>query len=220
MLCRKLITSAPRRFLPGSILVLRSAKTKVVPNLHGETKVVEQKKATLVSKFFGKYLLLTNTVSSGLLMIAGDVICQEIEFRRGELKERYDVKRIWQMFLVGSLQGPMHHYFYGWLARMMPQATVKNAMKKILWDQFIMSPACILMFFYPACLLEKKPFSEATQEIKDKFLTVYVTDWCVWPAAQFINFYYLPAKYNVIFVNFCTMLYNVFLSHIKHKDFH
>lgn len=143
------------------------------------------------------------------------------------------------MFLVGSLQGPMHHYFYGWLAKIMPQATVKNAVKKILWDQLVMSPACILVFFYPACLLEKKPFHEATQEIKKKFLTVYVvtyfdftiipnhqltnllqTDWCVWPAAQFVNFYYLPAKYNVIFVNFCTMLYNVFLSHIKHKDFH
>lgn len=79
-----------------------------------------------------------------------------------------------QMFIVGSLQGPMHHFFYGWLARIMPQATVKNAMKKILWDQLVMSPACILMFFYPACLLEKKPFNEATQEIKEKFLTVYV----------------------------------------------
>lgn len=143
------------------------------------------------------------------------------------------------MFLVGSLQGPMHHYFYGWLAKIMPQSTIKNALKKILWDQLVMSPACILMFFYPASLLERKPFHEATQEIKEKFLTVYVvslyqsisfqfnkqpylpqTDWCVWPAAQFINFYYLPAKYNVIFVNFCTMLYNVFLSHIKHKDFH
>uniref|UniRef100_T1GL17 Uncharacterized protein n=1 Tax=Megaselia scalaris TaxID=36166 RepID=T1GL17_MEGSC len=174
MLCRKLITSAQKRVFPSSILIFRGTKTKVVPNLHGaETKVVVPEK-TLINKFFGKYLLITNTVSSGLLMIAGDVICQEIEFRRGELKKRYDYKRIWQMFLVGSLQGPMHHWFYGWLARIMPEATVKNAVKKILWDQFVMSPACILMFFYPACLLENKPFHEATKEIKDKFLTVYV----------------------------------------------
>lgn len=168
----KLITSAPRRFVPSSI-ILRNAKSKVVPNQHVQNKAVEPQ-TTLVSKFFGKYLLLTNTVSSGFLMIAGDVICQEIEYRKGDLKERYDFKRIWQMFLVGSLQGPMHHYFYGWLAKIMPQATVKNALKKILWDQFVMSPACILMFFYPACLLEKKPFYEATLEIKEKFLTVYV----------------------------------------------
>lgn len=92
MLCSKLITSASRRFIPGSILIVRNAKTKVT-NLNEANKVLEPQ-TTLVGKFFGKYLLLTNTVSSGLLMIAGDVICQEIEYRRGDLKERYDCTRI------------------------------------------------------------------------------------------------------------------------------
>ena len=78
------------------------------------------------------------------------------------------------MFLVGSIQGPMHHFFYGWLATRMPQNTAKVAVKKILYDQVIMSPACILMFFYPASLLENKTFKEATHELKQKFLTVYI----------------------------------------------
>lgn len=40
----------------------------------------------------------------------------------------------------------------------------------------------------------------------------------MWPAAQFINFYFLPPHYRVLYVNVVTTLYNVFLSHIKHKD--
>lgn len=94
MLCRKLIASGSKRLAPTNILIIRNAKTKVVPNLRGSEKKVVDPKSTLVGMFFGKYLLLTNTVSSGVLMIAGDVISQEIEYRRGELKNRYDYKRI------------------------------------------------------------------------------------------------------------------------------
>lgn len=43
-------------------------------------------------------------------------------------------------------------------------------------------------------------------------------DWSVWPATQFINFYYLPVKYQVFYINAVTMLYNVFLSYIKHRE--
>lgn len=42
---------------------------------------------------FGKYLLATNTLSSGVLMIVGDLISQEIEYRQGALKERYNWTR-------------------------------------------------------------------------------------------------------------------------------
>lgn len=41
-------------------------------------------------------------------------------------------------------------------------------------------------------------------------------DWCVWPPTQLINFLYVPNHYQVVYVNAITMLYNVFLSYIKH----
>lgn len=45
---------------------------------------------------FGKYLLLTNTVSSGALMIMGDIVVQEFhnDFKARENENRYDYPRL------------------------------------------------------------------------------------------------------------------------------
>lgn len=62
-------------------------------------------------KLFGKYLLLTNTVSSGFLMYIGEIMAQCIEGKRGQNNEIiFDKDRIKQLTVVGISQGPLHHY--------------------------------------------------------------------------------------------------------------
>ncbi|XP_055322170.1 mpv17-like protein 2 [Sitodiplosis mosellana] len=177
----------------------------------------------LTDAMFKKYLLTTNIVSSGILMSIGDAVSQYVERKtlvkhEEHQKFQFNWSRNGTMFVVGALQGPMHHYFYGWLDGKFSGATLKHSTIKILFDQFVMSPACIVMFFYSAGWMYKQTTDECNQELKSKFVTVYIADWMVWPFAQFINFYYLHPKYRVIYVNFVTMMYNVFLSYVKHTD--
>lgn len=77
------------------------------------------------------------------------------------------------MFIVGAIGGPIQHYFYGWLDRVIPSV---NVGKKILLDQLIMSPVCIVAFFYPAGLLTGQSIENCTVELKDKFLEVYMVN--------------------------------------------
>lgn len=78
------------------------------------------------------------------------------------------------MLVCGAIQGPLHHYFYQWMDNIMPAVSMKTTIYKILLDEGIASPLCLLLFFYPACLMEGKTLSESTNEIKSKFLTIYL----------------------------------------------
>lgn len=79
-----------------------------------------------------------------------------------------------RMFLTGLLFGPLHHYFYGWMDRVLPKRNMGSVTKKILLDQIIMSPACIGCFIYTMGALEKKSLKSSTDELKEKFAEVYL----------------------------------------------
>lgn len=177
----------------------------------------------LNSILFKKYLLTTNTVSSGILLAMGDGISQYIEHKLEQPTEdkpgmQFNWDRNLKMFVVGAAGGPLHHYFYAWLDVKYPGATLRTTTIKILYDQFVMAPLCIVIFFYTAGWMYGQSNSNCWNELKSKIAVILIADWMTWPAAQFINFYYLHPKYRVLYVNFVTMLYNVFLSYIKHID--
>lgn len=159
------------KYLSGpnvSSSVAQTAATKVIKQNAFIAWTYNTKQA-----LFGKYLLHTNIISSGVLMLIGDLMSQEIEYRKGLIKERYDWLRTGKMFLVGTIQGPIHHYFYAWLDQRHVGATLKITTIKILYDQFIMSPVCIAAFFYPAGWLDGQSTAACTNELLSKFPKVY-----------------------------------------------
>lgn len=202
--------------------VLRSCKCISKFNSSRRYVAKDNTKNTLVGTgvsilFSKKYLLASNTATSGLLMLMGDLCQQEIEFRQKLLKKRYDYKRLTHMFIVGLVLGPPHHFYYIGIAKKWPQRTTKIILWKIMLDQFVVSPLCIVAFFLGLNALEMKPLKEVVSELKSKFYTVYLVDWIIWPPTQYLNFYLVPVKYQVLYINAVTMLYNVFLSFMKYK---
>jgi len=165
---------------------------------------------------FGKHLLVTNVVSSGGLLILGDFLQQKLEISK-DGKQTFDKERSARMGLVGLSQGPPHHYWYLYLDKLLPGKSNNVISKKILADQIIAAPFFAITFIYGACLLEGKSLGSCWLEFKEKFPTIYLFDWCIWPPTQAINFAFVPAPYRVLYVNGVTVLWDVFLSYIKHK---
>jgi len=117
---------------------------------------------------------------------------------------------------MGS-QGPPHHYWYLYLDKLLPGKSAGVVCKKILADQIFAAPFFAITFIYGASLLEGKTLGSCWSEFKTKFPTIYLFDWFIWPPTQAINFALVPAQYRVLYVNGVTVLWDVFLSYIKHK---
>lgn len=166
---------------------------------------------------FTKHLLMTNTMTCGILLTGGDLIQQRIEKAMGT-QSSHDWARTSRMFAVGLSQGPPHHYWYVWLDRLLPKKDIRTVVLKIMCDQFVAAPFFAITFFFGMGILEDKRMSECWQEFVKKFPTVYLFDWCIWPPTQYINFVWIPPAFRVLYVNIVTVIWDVFLSYIKHYD--
>jgi len=75
--------------------------------------------------------------------------------------------------IVGLSHGVFHHYFYAWLDKVVPYFTLRGTIYKILLDQIVAGPACIVMFFLGMGLLNTGKLETGIEEFKKKFLFVY-----------------------------------------------
>jgi len=168
-------------------------------------------RALVRASFGGRNLLVTNTLSSGGLLVLGDGIQQRVE--GGDP----DLARSARMFAVGLSQGPPHHYWYTYLDRLLPGTSSRIILKKILADQLLAAPFFAVTFVVGAAVLEGRGLAQAWGEFLDKFPTIYLFDWLIWPPSQALNFLFVPAQFRVLYVNCVTVLWDIFLSYIKHR---
>ena len=82
--------------------------------------------------------------------------------------------------------------------------------------QVMFSPVCITACLIVAGKMENKSASTLTSETIQLGGRLYLAEWIIWPPAQFINFYYLPTKYRVLYDNLVSLIYDTYTSNVKH----
>jgi len=173
-----------------------------------------------IKTLFERHLLLANIGVSFALSGLGDLIEQRLEKRQNPLKKpQINWSRTLHMSTsFGLTSGFLCHHWYNYLDRVLPGSGIKIVLKKIVFDQVLFSPVLIA-----ACLLvDGRIGNQSSSNSFSHSLRLggqlYLAEWVVWPPAQFVNFYFLPTRFRVLFDNIVSLIYDTYTSHIKFKS--
>uniref|UniRef100_A0A914CVW9 Mpv17-like protein 2 n=1 Tax=Acrobeloides nanus TaxID=290746 RepID=A0A914CVW9_9BILA len=176
---------------------------------------------SLIQKAFSpRYLLLTNTLTCGSLLGAADYFVQKVENRWAGKRKAVDWARIMRVAAVGCMWGPMNHVWYRFLDRHVKAGShAQKVVKKVVAD-FLVSPLFVFTFLTGIAALEGQPMQEPIDEFRKKFCDYLTLEVCVWPPIQAVNFWFVPPALRVFYVSCGQLIYNCFMTSIKHKNVH
>eukprot|EP00596_Hydrurales_sp_CCMP1899_P000946 CAMPEP_0119037504 /NCGR_PEP_ID=MMETSP1177-20130426/5895_1 /TAXON_ID=2985 /ORGANISM="Ochromonas sp, Strain CCMP1899" /LENGTH=312 /DNA_ID=CAMNT_0006998867 /DNA_START=501 /DNA_END=1439 /DNA_ORIENTATION=- len=61
-------------------------------------------------------------------------------------------------------------------------------------------------------------FNQSFEHTKSVYIETYLADCIIWPPLQFINFTFVPLRYQSLYVNICNLGWNTFLSIMANKS--
>ena len=170
----------------------------------------------LKSMFTGRYAIVTNTVTAGLISCAGDAICQRIEMRSDEKK--FSTHRNFNMTAVGTALGPVDHLWYALLDGKLPGSHSKAVKIKVALDILFAVPYTAICV-YLVSLLKGNTSEESVHEVKDKLPILLTVDTIGWSVLQTINFAFAPPYLRVVVLKLNEFLLSTFDSHVINNDY-
>uniref|UniRef100_A0A803QN83 Uncharacterized protein n=1 Tax=Cannabis sativa TaxID=3483 RepID=A0A803QN83_CANSA len=139
-----------------------------------------------------KYPVATKAVTSALLTLVGDLICQIAIDQVPSL----DLKRTFLFTLLGLvLVGPTLHFWYFFLSKSVTLQGGSGALLRLLLDQFLFSPIFIGVFLSTLVTLEGRP-EQVVPKLQQEWFSAVVANWQLWIPFQFLNFRFVPQQFQ------------------------
>lgn len=158
-----------------------------------------------------RHPILTKSITSAVTAGLGNIVSQKIAKRgKGALVEYRPV--IAFSTFGFCVTGPLIHYFYEALDKIIPRQVSYSKAKRLLIDRGLFSPLFLLVFFYVVAILEGKSQKEAIMKIRQMYWTALKMSWRVWIVFQYVNLNYVPRQYRVLCGNMMSFLWSVYLA--------
>jgi len=171
--------------------------------------------------------LASHPISTKALTVAGlgfvgDVGSQRLESwldrRAGRPSHEYSVQRSLRVAAFGLvLSGPLNHFWYGALEKIVKGTGTRANVAKVALDQTIFAPFILTSFFTAMPVLEGQGLEAGINNAKAHLIPALKLNYFVWPAAQAINFRYIPLQHRVGYVSVILCFWNAVISYLHHQ---
>jgi Mpv17 / PMP22 family len=115
------------------------------------------------------------------------------------------------MFLNVVFVAPVLHFWYVGLARAIPGTSLVPVLKRVFYDEFVFTPVYVPILMTILWSLEGVEPKHLPRMIREEWLTIMIFDWSVYVPVQFINFRYVPVKFQVLVINLVGVGWNCFV---------
>lgn len=133
---------------------------------------------------------------------------------QGLLFKSFDFRRLSLFMVWGFVQALLQYCWYPILNSLYNEDNLfLSTLKRVLTDQLCYSPLSLMAFFvYTTIVMEHGDKEAVKLKLKTAFLQTLVVNYAVWPAAQFINFLFIPRSLQVPFASTVGVFWNAYLS--------
>ncbi|XP_069461598.1 protein Mpv17 [Ambystoma mexicanum] len=162
-------------------------------------------------KLLAKHPWKMQILTAGTLMGVGDVISQQAVEHKG-LREHNPVRTMKMMSIGFFFVGPTLGKWYPFLDRIVPGSNKTAAFKKMLLDQIVLCPVFLGCFLSIAGALNGLSPPQIGDKLKRDYKDTLIVNYYIWPAAQILNFYFVPLHHRLAVVQIVAIVWNVYLS--------
>jgi hypothetical protein len=174
--------------------------------------------------------LLTKSLTSGVIGLAGDCLAQTIERivqRKRRHEKPYDPRRGLSVMIEGLLiSGPMMHVGYDLFERILPVSTANGqssmaAMLHVIADSILLDSTFIGSAFVITGIMEGYKLKQIGKQLRSDYVPTLLASWvtstCLMPI-EFMAFRFLPVSLRVLAVKFIDVIWDTVVSFMTHKS--
>lgn len=168
---------------------------------------------------FDQYPKLGSAFTGMATFGLGDVLSQTIHKHYNSTDEPINLKQSMQVGMLGFVaNGLFLPNWYRLLDRVFGSSMTSKTgvLCKVLADQMVYAPFTIISYFSFHCCIRNDSLQAAGQALQVKLqhslLTTWLADWAVWPAANAINFRFIPLVLRPVWTAFVQLLWQTYLA--------